>query len=57
MCLFYNFLISYERNKKESRHFYAGTLMAANTFAKIEIFFQIGEIKMGIFVKSYHYDM
>lgn len=31
--------------------------MAANTFAKIEIFFQIGEIKMGIFVKSYHYDM
>ena len=57
MCLFYNLLISYERNKKESRHFYAGTLMVANTFAKIEIFFQIGEIKMGIFVKSYHYDM
>ena len=49
MCLFYKFLISYERNKKESRHFYAGTLMVANTFAKIEIFFQIGEIKNGNF--------
>ena len=49
MYLFYNFLISYERNKKESRHFNAGTLMVTNTLAKIEIFFQLGEIKNGNF--------
>lgn len=32
---------SRERNKKESRHFHAGTLMVIYVFAKVGIFFDL----------------